>query len=239
MPITHILFDCDNTLVLSEDIAFEVCTSVVNEVLNDRNISKRFTPDELMHTFVGSNFRTILKHVSELYDFTLSEQQLDELVVKETSTITKILGEEVVPCVGSMEVLQKLHNDKKYGLAVVSSSALGRINASIKKTKQDIFFAPEHIFSAASSLSPPSCKPDPAIYTHACTKIGKNPSECVAVEDSRSGTLSAVRAGIPVIGYVGCYPEEKQEEMSKKLKEAGATHVIHHWSEFEECLSQF
>ncbi|KAJ7646653.1 hypothetical protein FB45DRAFT_998101 [Roridomyces roridus] len=64
----------------------------------------------------------------------------------------------------------------------------------------------------------------------------KQPGECVAVEDSKNGTLSAVRAGIPTVGYVGSYESEQQEEMRGMLKAVGADPVMADWAEFPTCL---
>ena len=44
-------------------------------------------------------------------------------------------------------------------------------------------------------------KPAPAIYEAAADRLGVDPADCVAIEDSRNGTLAAERAGTTVIGY--------------------------------------
>lgn len=38
-------------------------------------------------------------------------------------------------------------------------------------------------------------KPAPDVYLYACSRIGEKPSECIAVEDSPNGILSAYKAG--------------------------------------------
>lgn len=59
------------------------------------------------------------------------------------------------------------------------------------------------------------------------------------MEDSKSGTLSAVRAGIPTIGYVGSYGGViKQKEMAEVLKEAGVKVIMEDWTEFMDCLAK-
>ncbi len=44
-------------------------------------------------------------------------------------------------------------------------------------------------------------KPDPEPYRRACARLGLPPASVVAVEDSRSGALSARAAGLYVVGY--------------------------------------
>jgi beta-phosphoglucomutase-like phosphatase (HAD superfamily) len=105
------------------------------------------------------------------------------------------------------------------------------------------FFTDEHVYSAATSLNPPSSKPDPAIYLHACKELGVKPEECVTVEDSKSGSTAAMRANIPLVAYVGIYNieegKEKMDQMAKVLtEETKANVVMYDWKEWPECLKK-
>ncbi|KAK7015504.1 hypothetical protein VNI00_019119 [Paramarasmius palmivorus] len=239
MPTTHILFDCDNTLVLSEHLAFEACAGLINDILSTLNIpnAPTYTGSQLIVDFVGQNFRGMLITLQSQLNFTLPPDELEKYVSLEEDRVIAKLKEELVPCVGANEELAKLAASGKYQLAVVSSSAHRRVMASLEKVNQTQYFPPERVFSAATSLPKPTSKPDPAIYLHACKVLGVEPANAVAVEDSKSGTLSAVRAGIPVIAYVGSYETpEKQKEMANALKEQGAKVVMYDWKKFDECL---
>jgi HAD superfamily hydrolase (TIGR01509 family) len=173
------------------------------------------------------------------YGFEMEPAELERYVKKEEDMVIAKLEAKAKPCPGATEELEKLFASKKYGFAVVSSSALRRVRASIKKVNQDRFFDYDKVFSAATSLEKPTSKPDPAIYLHALEKVGKKAAESVAVEDSKSGALSAIRAGIPVIAYVGSYNGEKmQKEMAERLTDIGAKTVMYHWSEFEDRLKE-
>jgi len=68
--------------------------------------------------------------------------------------------------------------------------------------------------------------------------LGKKAEECVAIEDSRSGTLSAVRAGIRVIGYTGSYESDERPGMVKLLTENGAKVIMEHWNQFDADLKK-
>ena len=237
--ITQLLFDCDNTLVLSEELAFEACADLSNEILAKYNIDQRYTGPELLSDFVGQNFRGMVVSLQKKFNFEIPKDEMEKYVSMEEDKVIAKLERDAKPCVGCSEELEKLSKSKIYGMAVVSSSALRRVQASVNKVDQAKYFPPDHIFSAATSLETPTTKPDPAIYLHACKVIGKEPGECVAVEDSKSGTLSAVRAGIPTIGYVGSYGgDEKQKEMYGLLKELGCKNVMYNWSEFEKLLAE-
>ncbi|KAJ5397671.1 HAD-superfamily hydrolase subfamily IA variant 3 [Penicillium cosmopolitanum] len=238
MPkITEIFFDCDNTLVLSEELAFEACADLANEILESRNIDVRYTGDQLIKDFVGQNFRGMMVSLQSKFNFELEKDELEAYVKKEEDKVIAKLEAKAKPCVGASEVLERLYAAKKYGFAVVSSSALRRVVASIKKVDQDKYFDADKVYSAATSLPKPTSKPDPAIYLYALQQVGKTAAETVTVEDSKSGALSAIRAGIHTIAYVGSYNgKETQDEMAKVLTDLGAKVVMYDWAEFDKCL---
>ena len=69
------------------------------------------------------------------------------------------------------------------------------------------------------------------------------PEECITVEDSKSGATSAMRANIPLVGYVGIYNIEdgkaKMEQMAQTLTEQTKAKVImYDWKEWPECLKK-
>lgn len=236
--ITTLLFDCDNTLVLSEELAFEACAELINEICSGRNIDHRFTGDSLIKEFVGQNFRGMMLSLQKLYNFEMTSDELESYVRREEDAVIAKLKAALQPCPGVDAQLESLQASGKYLLSVVSSSAKRRVWASVVKVGQDRFFSEDVVFSAATSLPTPTSKPDPAIYLHALEKLGKTASEAVAIEDSKSGTLSGSRAGLKVIGYVGPYPDDRKAEMEKVLRDAGAIVIMKDWSEFPEILAK-
>jgi beta-phosphoglucomutase-like phosphatase (HAD superfamily) len=208
-------------------------------ILEKEGKDKRYTGPDLLSSFVGQNFRGMVMSLQTEHGFTLEGKELNSYVTQEEDRVIATLKRKAEPCVGANEELEKLYESGKYGMAVVSSSALRRVKASIEKVGQDKYFPADHIFSAATSLPEPTSKPNPAIYLHALKVLGKKPGECVAIEDSKSGTLSAVRAGINVMGYVGSYDDkDEQKDMSKLLKDTGAMVVMTEWHEFQDCLAK-
>lgn len=240
--VKYILLDCDNTLCLSEHLAFEACADLTNEIMEKHNIDARYTTKSLLDDFVGQNFRGMCLGLQKKHNFTMAPEELDGYVGEELGRVTKKLSEKCQSCPGAPEQLEKL-KEQGYPMSVVSTSAKPRVVASLKKTNIMHYFTDEHVYSAATSLNPPSSKPDPKIYLYACEQLGVKPSECVTVEDSKSGATAAMRAGIPLIGYVGVYGiedgKEKMEEMAKILTEQCKADVImYDWKEFPECLAK-
>ncbi|KAJ7910304.1 haloacid dehalogenase-like hydrolase family protein [Mycena leptocephala] len=175
---------------------------LANEILESQGISDRYTGHALFTEFVGQNFRGMMSSLQKKYSSSSRPLRL-------------------TPVFGADTELARLAASGRFEMAVVSSSAGRRVEASVDKVGME-----------------PTSKPDPAIYLHACKVMGKEPGECVAIEDSKNGTLSAVRAGIHTVGYVGSYEPEQQDEMRGVLKEAGADPVMADWAEFAACLDK-
>jgi beta-phosphoglucomutase-like phosphatase (HAD superfamily) len=124
----------------------------------------------------------------------------------------------------------------RYELAVVSSSALARLDACFTATGLTEVLPAQRRFSAEDSLSRPTSKPDPAIYTAAIKQLGITPELGVAVEDSAAGAQSAVAAGMATIGNVCFVEPEERDARTAELKAAGVFVVVTSWEEVERLL---
>lgn len=238
----YILLDCDNTLCQSERLAFEACADLTNEVMKKHNIDATYDVDSLLEDFVGHNFRNMLIGLQKKHNFTMGQEEQEQFVARELDEVTKKLSAKCQECPGVTEQMEWI-KAQGYPMAVVSTSAKPRVVASLKKTNLMRFFTDEHVYSAVTSLNPPSSKPDPAIYIHACKELGVKPEECITVEDSKSGATAAMRANIPLVAYVGIYNieegKEKMEQMAQVLTEqCKAKAVMYDWKEWQECLKK-
>ncbi|EPE30148.1 HAD-like protein [Glarea lozoyensis ATCC 20868] len=155
--ITTLLFDCDNTLVLSEEKAFEACAELANEILESKGKPERYTGAQLMADFVGQNFRGMITNLKNIYKYEMDDATLDSYVQRElTAVIRSLKGnpdesgkptkEIVQPCEGVDAELKKLADAKKpdgsskYLMSVVSSSAYPRVYVSVDLTNQLQYF---------------------------------------------------------------------------------------------------
>jgi HAD superfamily hydrolase (TIGR01509 family) len=184
----------------------------------------------------------MLNALQPKHDFTMSADELENYVDAELGRVTKKLSEKAVECPGVTEQLELLKS-QGVPMSVVSTSAKSRVVASLEKCNLDRFFAPEHVYSAATSMDKPSSKPDPLIYNFACEKLGVKNEQAVTVEDSKSGATAAMRANIPCIGYVGIYGledgKEKMEEMAKVLREqTKCKAIMYDWKDFQKHLQE-
>lgn len=223
---------------------------------SQKGVAYRYSGPEMQREFVGLNFRGLLASLQAKHGFTLAPAEVNAYVSRELVEIIRMIEAECAPCAGANAVLARLADPPsstgsssggtKRGLAVVSSSALSRVEASLRKCGQEQYFpstgdvASTRVFSAATSLPVPTTKPDPAVYLFACEKLGVDPKHCLAIEDSKSGATAAMRAGIPLLGYVGAYDddEEKREVGRILTEQCGALEIMQHWDDFDDILKR-
>ncbi|CAN0188945.1 unnamed protein product, partial [Ectocarpus sp. 8 AP-2014] len=80
------------------------------------------------------------------------------------------------------------------------------------------------VHSGESDFDPPRFKPNPSVYLKAAETEGKEPVNCIAVEDSGSGVGSASNAGVGLtVGYVGAshIPDYKKDTHAEMLMSGG------------------
>jgi HAD superfamily hydrolase (TIGR01509 family) len=98
-----------------------------------------------------------------------------------------IAGVELIP--GVRETLESLHG--RVPMAVVTSSQPHHFDLQHARTGARRFF--EFVLTCADYTR---SKPDPEPYLLAAERIGVAPADCLVVEDSERGLLSATRAGM-------------------------------------------
>jgi HAD superfamily hydrolase (TIGR01549 family) len=108
---------------------------------------------------------------------------------------------------------------------IASSSSADRLALSLEVLRLTEEF--DGIVFSADLV--PRGKPHPDIFLYAADKIGIAPAHCLVIEDSRSGVLAGVAAGMTVLGL--CAGAHIQDGHADKLKEAGAAHVATSWEE--------
>ena len=94
---------------------------------------------------------------------------------------------------GALELVQRLKVDG-ITTAVATATDPERTAKYLRLTGLEGYF--DRLISATQVKKG---KPSPDIYLYACEQLGLKPEECLAVEDSPNGVLSAYRAGCKVV----------------------------------------
>ena len=178
-----VCFDMDGVLVDSEDYwhPYEREQLLPLVGLEDLDL------DEI----TGMNYREIYDYLDATYEI---ETDREAFLGWYEETATSIYGEEVALLDGAERLLAELR-DRDVTLALVSSSPHDWIDVVLDRF--DLEF--DAVVSAEGFDGPG--KPEPGIYEHAAERVGVDPADAVAVEDSVHGIESASRAGMHVVGF--------------------------------------
>jgi beta-phosphoglucomutase-like phosphatase (HAD superfamily) len=232
--VEAILCDADGCLFPSEEPAFAASAEVTNEFLEAIGARARYGAEELRLTTTGQNFRTTAAALAQREGIAVDPLELERWVVRERYDVSSHLGHALQPDREVTVPLWRMRESRR--LALVSSSALPRLEVCLAATHLDELFWPEMRFSAESSLPRPTSKPDPAIYLFAGEKLGVEGEQGLAVEDSLPGAEAAIAAGFPTVGNVMFVPPAERPARVAALRAAGAAAIIQSWSELEDLL---
>jgi HAD superfamily hydrolase (TIGR01509 family) len=186
-----IIFDCDGTLVDSEEVTNEIIAEMAWE------LGITMTGDEATATFGGKTLDAVLYKMRELSGKEIPDDWLPRLIKR----VSEAWKTELNPVNGVRELLENLN----ISICVASNGEPIHVNQSLEMTGLRGFFD-GNIFCASDVGVP---KPAPDLFLYAAKKMGFKPEQCIVIEDSISGVMAANRAKIKVYGLVKmCSAEE-------------------------------
>lgn len=121
------------------------------------------------------------------------EDETEEIINSRISILLDIYDEELELVSGLESLLESL-SDSPLKVALASSSPIRVINFVLDKFELGKYFDP-----VVSGDMVENGKPNPDIYLHTAGLIGLNPTECVVIEDSINGVVSAKAADMNCI----------------------------------------
>lgn len=178
MKLKAVLFDLDGVLVDSEPISREASDAVLAEV------GIHLTEEERKEVFGRRTLDNYRRHVERRG----LDVSAEELVGKKMALFKKLIRGRLKPLPGVLDLISAL-DDAGVKKAVVSSSPLERVNASLEEVGL--------LWEFKVVLSGDCCvrgKPDPEPFLLAAERLGVPPAACVVVEDAEAGVLAAKKA---------------------------------------------
>ena len=195
-----IIFDCDGTLVDSEDAHFSAWRQTLRNRGHDLTV-------EQYRFYAGKSDSAIGKLIAE----TVGCDCADEILTEKRADYQKLHEQGLPPIEATVDFLRRLASEKErlnLRLGVASAAYKSEILSSLRCLEIEKLF--DVILSGQEDLkeyTDPNGvnKPKPYIYLHAMKKLGVFPTQCVAVEDSATGISSAVSAGCFAIAVPNIY----------------------------------
>jgi HAD superfamily hydrolase (TIGR01509 family) len=153
----------------------------------------------------------------------LDEETLARVIEAKTAAHRKLLEGELPLFPGVVTFIKAL--SRRYAVGLVSMARRTEIDHVLERAALADYF--NVVVSAEDATA---CKPDPSCYNNGLEFLNRKrgeghviplrPDECLVVEDSPPGILSARAAGMRTLGVTNTVPE-------KALREAGADCVTH------------
>jgi HAD superfamily hydrolase (TIGR01509 family) len=218
--IRAVIFDFDGVIANSEPLHFRA----YRDVLAERGVvltEAAYYENYLGYDDVGA-FRAIANDTA----VALCEEDIAELVRRKAVRLEALEKDGSVLFPGAREALVRMA--ARWPIAIAS----GALKAEILRVLEHERLV-DLVPIVVSAEDTEESKPDPAPYLRAVAMLGADvdglrPGECVAIEDSRWGLVSARRAGLRTVGITHTYPASELSE--------SADVVIHHLDQFTPDL---
>jgi HAD superfamily hydrolase (TIGR01509 family) len=182
--IKAIIFDFDGIIIDSEPLWVEAEMAVF------KSVGVELTPEKCRQT-TGLNAQDTIQFWYNVHHWSGKSVFL---VYKEImETMQMLIFERADLKEGYLDVLQ-LFVEKKLPVAVASSSPIKLITTALKKFHLIDFFK-----TISSSENEEHGKPHPALYLSAANKLGVDPLNCLAFEDSFNGAIAAKAARMKLV----------------------------------------
>ncbi len=184
------VFDLDGLLVDSEGLKYRSITEVLAEY------GEELFEDEFIERWLGRGYgfrEGIERHG-------LMEHH-DAIHAKQTEVYLELIHNELELMPGARYALKELKS-RGMKLALATASRPQFMEATMEK-----FSLMDYMDAVISGGEITTSKPDPEIYLEVVKRIGLEPGECVAFEDSNGGVESARAAGLFCVAVPNRYTE--------------------------------
>jgi HAD superfamily hydrolase (TIGR01509 family) len=181
-PVQAVVFDLDGIILDSEQTWNEARTQLA------RQYGRTWTHRDQVD-MMGSSPRTWPAQMAQKLSLPLAPEDIRQSVV---GTLLESYKRSLPIVPRAPEVARALATNWPLGLA--SSSDRAVIDYVLELADLSNLFT-----VTVSSEEVDNGKPSPDIYLETCRRMGVDPKNCVAIEDSWSGLVSAASAGLAVI----------------------------------------
>lgn len=191
LEVSGAVFDCDGLLVDSESIWLQMLQQWLAEHGADAEGPQALRAEDFLGLSVDDTAARLAEATGA--EPAAGERPAREIVVELTRRYSALLAQGVEPMPGAVELISALA--ARAPVAVASNGLRQDVTAMLEQV--GILDKVRTVCTLDDVLSG---KPEPELYLTAVGRLGIDPAEAVAFEDSPAGAESARRAGLTVVG---------------------------------------
>jgi len=189
-------------------VIFDMDGVIVDSELHWKNLEGFFLSSLVSSWTDADQSRIIGVSMDHVYTLLVSEYGMqksrEQFLAQYQEMANEIYGKKVALLPGVEDLLTKLRQHH-IPVALASSSPRSWINIVLRRFNLRASF---QAVVSADDLNGEG-KPSPAIYLFTASSLGVPPTQCIAIEDSKNGVLSAKNAGMFCIGLRNGFNEEQ------------------------------
>jgi len=136
----------------------------------------------------------------------IAEEKIEAIAREKEATFRRIIGKDVKPLPGALELLQALY-DRGVRMAIASSATIENIRLIIGSLGIAKYFK-----AVITGHDVTEGKPSPQLFLLAAKRLGAEPKNCIVFEDAVAGVKAAKRAGMYCVAVANTHPREKLKE---------------------------
>ena len=198
--IDTVLFDFDGTLVDSEpNYAISDCRTIAH-------FGGEITLKE-HNKYIGIGTKRFLTVMKEQYNLSAS---LREMEIKQKEFYLELARNNTPVFPVMKEILDKL-GEKGITMAVASGTPQNLLEELIDQTGLGSYF---NLILSSDKVE--KSKPAPHVFLKAAEILGKNPENCLVLEDSINGAKAGVNAGMETIALVSVFLRDRLEDYPRE-----------------------
>jgi HAD superfamily hydrolase (TIGR01509 family) len=203
MKLEGIIFDVDGTIADTEDIHRQA----FNKAFSEYNLNWHWSREKYYELlFISGGKERIRKYLTENNTINIDNSFIKELhKCKSEYYRSMLISADIKLRPGIKRLITEAKNlNIKLGIATNSSGA--NLTTLIKK---NLGTQPEQLFNTiATSDIVLEKKPSPEIYHHALLNLNLSAKNCVVIEDTTNGNISALTAGLRTIITTHAYTKD-------------------------------
>jgi beta-phosphoglucomutase len=197
--IRAVVFDFDGVLANSEPLHFRA----YRDVLTARGIN--LTESAYYEHYLGYDDVGAFRAIAADAGVPIGDGDIADLVAQKAVRLEALEKAGSVLFPGAREAIVRIAG--AWPIAIASGALKAEILRVLEHESLRSYFP-----VVVSAEDTPASKPDPAPYLLAVELLGAaigplGPSECIAIEDSKWGLVSARSAGLRTVGITHTYPE--------------------------------